>query len=259
MNPYVFLSLYFMFPLAFKKRVFSFLPLIEVYLDEHLDAKDLRIHSYNGRTYYGLVACFQCPRPLDSAERELLVRELKAALALCYLQIALPKHVVVEVQSCGEFINYIHSLEVPESIQREAMSSSDTLEELSEDTNDNVVTLVFDLQRVTDELKHLLGKMRLLKRYEEVFKRFLRAVDMFSSAVSQADYVVYVFLLATTVEVLASAIKAFIERSQLVFRASVKDVKDSIVEQYRLYIEYNGHRYGLIDLRNAIAHGKPEM
>ena len=169
MNPYVFLSLHFMFPLAFKKRVFNFLPLIEVYLDEHLDVKGLRIHSYNGRTYYGLVACFQCPRPLDSAEKELLVRELKAALALCYLQIALPKHVVVEAQSCNEFINYIHSLEVPECTQRKTMSSSDTLNKLSEDTNDNIVTLVFDPQRVTDELKHLLGKMRLLKRYEEVF------------------------------------------------------------------------------------------
>jgi hypothetical protein len=129
---------------------------------------------------------------------------------------------------------------------------------ISEKIDDDIVRLIFDPQRIASELKYLLNRIQLIRYDEEVFRRFLRAVDMFSSAVSQADYVTYVFLLAATVEVLASVIKAFIERSQAKFRVNVKDVKNNIVEQYGLYIEYNGHRYGLIDLRNAIAHGKAE-
>ena len=259
MNLYAFLSLYFTFTLAFRKRVFNFLPLVNVYLNDCLEIKDLRIHSFNGRTYYGLAACFQCPKPLDSIEKELLVRELRAALTLSRFQIALPKHIVVDVQSCDEFVNYIHFLEAPECICGEPMTGSSTSDKIRENNGNDTVLLYLDSRRLTDELKYLLGllnKMRLLRRGEDIFRRFLRAVEIFSSAVSQADYVVYVFLLATAVEVLASTVKAFIESSQAEPRIDAKDVRNSIAKQYGLYIECSGHRYGLINLRNAVAHGK---
>jgi hypothetical protein len=171
--------------------------------------------------------------------------------------LALPKHVIIEVQSCCEHVNYIHDLRVPECRRESSIAGPGIPNGSSGDIHGGAVTLPFDPQRVAVELKCLLDEIRLLRQQsEEASRRFLGAAEMFSSAVSQADYVTHTFLLAATVEVLASADKALIEKDGPGAEVDARDLRDNIVKQQDLYIERDWHRYWLTGSRNAVAHGK---
>ena len=247
-----FLSLYYMFPIAYEKRMFiGFLPVITVYWDEVPEAKNVVIDIIStGKNYYGLVSCMQCTRHLKDGIMEVLARELKAALAISSLQLAFPKCFPVKVTSCGDVVHYMASLEAPQPIPS-------LLAEPSRREEGTQVVLEFDQQKLAPEIQHLLNKLRAVSRKNgKVYRRFLRAVDMFSSAASQADYMAWVFLLAAALEVFANTLLQY-------YKDHVKKIRDPcgrlsravrnvIVEEHGLYIE----GYSLFDLRNAIAHGK---
>jgi len=112
---------------------------------------------------------------------------------------------------------------------------------------DYVVMLGLDTQELSDDLKRLLDCLSSLRSKEVVFRKFLRAVDMFSSAVSQVGYVSYMFLLAVSLEVFAKSVSAYLKNERCSeYQSMEKRLGMFWVNKYGLYIEWEGRKYSLI-------------
>jgi len=180
--------------------------------------------------------------------REFLARLIKAVLALSEYQLAFPQQWIVD------------------SV---AQAGSEDPPTLGAGDPSNQVTLQLDPEKLASDLRRLLFK-GVYKNYVRVcretdpfkcapLRRIVRAGEIFASAVSQADYVSFVFLLAVAVEVAATALKAYCELVGNRKVCDLKAVRRKLVEDGSLYIEHGSARYSLLDLRNAIAHGEASL
>ncbi len=101
---------------------------------------------------------------------------------------------------------------------------------------------------------------------EDYRRRVVRAAKIFSSSVSQADYMAAVVLLEASIETLASAISVLCNdclhyckegaSSRGCGERALSRIRRILIEEEKLAINNKHAKYPIDELRNAIVHGK---
>ena len=266
MSSYEFLSVHYMNPLVHEKRKFNFLPYIEINIDATgplWRAETVKASIVNpGKEYFGLISCIRingAPGTQEEGIKDIIARMLKAALSLSSLQLALPEY-TIDSGGCQRLPIYENELQLRESMIPGTTSPGKP--------GHGTVILEFKPKEFASELKDLLNKIFNLRyKYPTALHRFLIATDMFTLAVSQADYNIWIFMLAASIEVLASAVIAYYMDTKVLGGVKPKDrayrdtrsrIRDSIASRHQLNLSYEDQTYDIVRLRNIIVHGEPD-